>query len=502
MRKPVKFAIIAAVLLAAAAAGLYYYMSPESIDVVLPERGDVSPFLRGVGKVEGESTVTVYSDVAGFIKERQVERGDRVKKGERLLSYEGEIQRDDLSHAVTDLRYSEKILKAASDNRAKYQGIYNKSLKEIENCRLVYAALEANILSLEIKDHENAYIISRQQKACQSDVYKMEGEIAEKQAELSKIEAKLKEMEITEDADEDEVDDLVDDSEDLQTEIGELNRKIADAQRAALCLPEDSMDPETYRKYATWQNNLETVTRMWSEARSDRDTAQSMLTALSEIYADEETAEHNKLNLQKAEKELSSAENGCISPVDGIITECLIDAGAYVEKGTPVFMMQSDNGYKVRMMVSKYDITAVKEGQSAEINIGGLKYNGSVKKIDQAAENDASGKSKATVEIDIDTADDLIVGLEADVLIRLDEAENILKVPSECIYSDDDGSFVYVSDGTVNKQYINVGVHDDAYTELSGIDESTRVVIDPDAAKYLGEEVEDSIINTSGENKE
>ena len=111
----------------------------------------------------------------------------------------------------------------------------------------------------------------------------MEGEIAEKQAELSKIEVELKEIELTEDVDDDELDDLIDDSEDLQREIGELNQKIADAQRAALCLPQDQMDPETYRQYATYQDNLETVTRMWSEARSDRDTAQSMLTALSEL---------------------------------------------------------------------------------------------------------------------------------------------------------------------------------------------------------------------------
>ena len=500
MKKPVKIAVIIAICLAAALAGFFYFMSPENLDVVLPERGDVAPFLRGVGKVEGESTVTVYSDVAGFIAERHVERGDRVKKGDRLLSYEGEAQRDDVDHAATDLKYSEKILMAASANRAKYQGIYNKSLREIEHCKLVYAALEANILSLDIKDHEKSYIIGEQQKACQSDVYKMEGEIAEKQAKLAEIEIDLKEMELLEDADEDELDDLIDDSEDLQREIGELNKKIADAQRAALCLPQDSMDPETYRKYATWQNNLETVTRMWSEARSERDTAESMLTALSEIYADEETTEHNKLNLIKAEKELNEAENGCISPVDGIITECLADKGAYVEKGVPVLEMQSDNGYRIRMMVSKYDISAIKEGQSADISIGNLKYTGNVIRIDQAAENDAAGKSKAAVEITVDTEDDLIVGLEADITLKLDEAKNVLKIPSECIYSDDDGSFIYISEsGTVEKKYITIGVKDNVFTEIEGIKEDTHIIMDPSASMYLGEEIEESIINISGD---
>ena len=498
MKKTVKIAIIAAICLAAAAAALFYFMSPESLDTVLPERGDISPVLQGVGKVEGDSTVTVYSDVAGFIGDRTVEKGDRVRKGDRLLSYEGDAQRDSVDHAATDLKYSEKILEAASGNRAKYQSIYNKALGEIENCKNVYALLEANILSLDIKDHEKAYIIREQQNACQREVYKLEGEVAGKQAELSKIEIKLKEMELMEDEDEEKLDDLTDDSKDLQAEIGELNKKIADAQRAALCLPQESMDPETYRQYATLQNNLETVTRMWSDARSDRDTAQSMLTALSEIYADEETREHNKLYLIKAEKELNTAESGCISPVDGIITECLVDTGAYVEKGVPVITMQSDNGYKIRMMVSKYDISAIKEGQSADISIGNLKFTGNVTRIDQAAENDSTGKSKAAVEIAVDTDDDLIVGLEADITLKLDEAEDVLKIPSECVYSDDDGSFIYISEsGTVEKKYITAGVKDNVYTEISGIEEDTHVLMDPSASMYLGEKIEESIINIS-----
>ena len=506
MKKIIKIVVIIVLAIAAAAGAAWYFLTPETLEVVLPEKGNISPVLTGVGKVEGERTITVYSSVPGFIAERLVESGERVTAGEKLLTYQGEEQLNDVQQASTDVDYSEKILDAASGNRAKYQSIYNKSLKEIENCKNVYALLETNILSLDIKNHEKAYIIREQQKACQSDVYKLEAQIADKQSRLAKIEVDIKELEMEDELSEkdyDKLDDWSDDAKDIQDEIRELNYKISDAQRAALCLPQEDMDPETYARYSTLQNNLETVTRMWSEARSDRDTAQSMLTALQEIYADEQTLAQNWNTLRKAEKELDKAQQGCVAPADGIITACHTDAGAYVEKGVPVFEMQSDKGYKVRMMVSKYDITSVKEGQSADIRLGDLSYTGTVTKIDQAAENDAAGKSKAAVEITIDTDDDMIVGLEADITLKLDEAKDVLKVPTECVYTDDEGSFLYVcEEGTVKKKYFDAGVKDGTFTEAGNLPESAQVVTDPEAASLVGEEVAAKVVDYSGAEEE
>ena len=166
-----------------------------------------------------------------------------------------------------------------------------------------------------------------------------------------------------------------------------------------------------------------------------------------------------------------------------------------MERGVPVFEMQSDAGYKVRMMVSKYDIASVREGQTADIRIGNMQYTGTVSKINQTAENDASGKAKASIEITIDTEDELIVGLDADVTLKLENAEGVLRVPTECIYNDDGGSFVYVVvDGTVEKKYISTGVKDSEFTQVEGLDEGAHVVNDPEASGHVGEEVEEEMV--------
>ncbi len=498
MKKIIKTVIIVILILGAVGAGLYYYMMPETLKVVVADKGVVSPMLSGTGKIEGDRKVKIYSDVAGVIDERYVEKGERVKKGDLLVGYAGDSQQNSVDLATTDVEYSEKILGAASDNRAKYQRKYNAAVKQIEECKSVYALLEVNIMSININDQAKTYQIKEQQKAYQNDIYKMQEEISEKQSDLSKIEVDLKAIELKSEEDPektDEIDELRDRAKDKHNDIKKLNEKISDAQRASLCLPQEGMDPETYKQYTVYQNNLETVTRMWSEARTDRDTAQSMLTAYQEIYADQQTVEHNKLSLSQAEKELQKAKNGTVSPSDGIITNCLVDAGAYVEKGVPVFEMQTDNGYKVNMMVSKYDIASVREGQSADIKIGNMEYVGKVSKINQAAENDASGKAKASIEIDIDTDEDMIIGLDADVTLKLADAMGVLKVPTECIYNDDEGSFVYViEDGTVAKKYVTIGVKDSMNTQVEGIEEGAHVVIDPGASSSLGEEVKEEVI--------
>ena len=499
MKKIVKPLIIILLCLAALGAGLYYYMMPEEVEVVAAEKGSVSPVLSGTGKIEGDRKVTIYSDVAGVIDEKYVESGERVNAGDLLIGYAGERQQDEVNLAATDVEYSEKILDAAADNRAKYQKKYNDAVKQIEECKSVYALLEVNILSLDISDHEKTYQIKEQQKQYQSEIYKKQEEISEKQADLAKIEADIKAIELKQDdeateeekeEEEERIDELTDKAKRRQNDIKSLNEDISSAQRASLCLPQEGMDPETYKKYSIYRNNLETVTRMWSDARTDRDTSQSMLTAYKEIVADEQQLERNKLTLSKAEKELARAENGTVAPADGIITNCLVDIGAYVEKGVPIFEMQSDKNYKVKMMVSKYDIASVKEGQEAEIRIGNQYYTGKVSKINQAAENDSSGKAKASIEIGIDTDEELIVGLEADVKLGLEKADGVLRVPTACVYTDDDGTYVFViEDGVVAKKYVTIGLKDSEYSQVEGLEEGAHIISDPTAEAKLGEEV-------------
>ena len=492
MKKTVVRVILIILCIAAAGGGLWYYLSPDEVEVVTPQRGSVSPMLKGTGKTEGERKITVYSDVSGVIKTRYVETGDRVEAGKLLFDYEGEGQSDQVELASNDVEYAKKVLSSVTDSRESYLGKVKDAEKRIENCKQVYALLEAGMLALKSDNNAKNYNIAQAKKQCESDIAKLEAQVAEKQSELAKIETDLKALELKGNPSDSEVERLRKEAKGYQDDIIELNGKISGVKRDEICLPVEDMDPATYAEYIKLENNLDTVMRLWTEAKNDKDTAQAMVTAYKEIYTDEQEVEKDRINLDHAMRELDRAKSGTAAPKEGIITSCLADAGAYVEKGAPVIEMQSSGSYKVNMLVSKYDIAYVREGQKAVIKIGNSLYNGQVAKINQTAESDASGKAKAGVEIAIDTGDDLIVGLEADVTLTLDPVSDVLTVPNDCIYTDDDGSFVYiVNDGEVEKLYIITGIKDSENTQVSGIAEDVSIVNDPDAANYLGEEVKE-----------
>jgi RND family efflux transporter MFP subunit len=253
------------------------------------------------------------------------------------------------------------------------------------------------------------------------------------------------------------------------------------------------MDPQTYDQYILLQNDLETVTRLWSEARTDRDTAQSMIRAYDEILETEQKKSLDELSLDQAMVELERAQGGCVSPSDGVITKCYADNGANIEKGAPVFEMQKADSYKVKLLVSKYDISSVKVGQTAVINIGDTEYRGRVETISQYAEADASGKAKASVDIELFTTESMIVGMEADVVINLEETADALRVPNECVYVDDNGSYLFIVDDElkVRKKYVTTGAKDASFTQiLNGLDEGDMVVNDLGAADYEDQEID------------
>ena len=493
--KIVKKILVILVILGLVGAGVYYYMQPEEIEVVVADTGSVSPKLTMTGNVEGNELLTVYADVSGRVTHKYVKTGERVKTGDMLLSYTDETQKFAVDVAETNIEYEQKIIDSIKSSRATNQSKVNDANVRIKQCEAVYANLKFNIMALDAGKYAHDYDRQRQKQVIENDILKMQDEVSSDQTKLAKIEVELKKAELLDQKM--DVSKLVEEAKRIQDNISETNSAISKNQRDIVCLPIEGMDPATYNAYQLLQNDLETVTRLWSEARTDRDTAQSMVRAYDDILGNEQKMALDELSLNQAMNELEKAGSGCVSPSDGVITKCYVDDGAAVEKGAPVFEMQRADDYRVKLLVSKYDITSVREGQNAIINIGDIQYHGKVENISQYAEADSSGKSRAVVYISLFTTDTLIVGMEADVVIDLEETENALKVLNECIYADDNGSYVYIidKDSTVRKRYVMTGVKDGTFTQiLDGIENGTHIVYDPAASDYEDTEVAEKIL--------
>lgn len=498
MKKGLKAAIIAAVCVVGAGSGAYCLFTPDTVNVVIAEKTDISPVLSGIGKIEGSRKVTVYSNVDGFVSERFIVAGDRVKTGDVLIGYRDDTQQKLIAAAETDVKYSKKTLDDINALRTEYQNAVNTANAQIADCEKRYSEIESQIRTLTSDNYSTEYSQAAQRNTNDTDITALELQIQDKQTELSKAELEFKEIELL----------GTDDTETLQTklsslnerirgyqsDISALNEQIAKLQSDSLAISSEGMKPDTYSQYLSLQNDLEAVMRKWTDAKTQKETAQSMLSAYNTIGAYEQQLAQDELSLSYAENELEKSKAGTSAPVDGIITECLVDAGAYVDKGTPVAEMQSDDSYKVRMMISKYDIPSVKLGQDADINVGNKQYSGKVSKIDQTAETDISGKAKASIEILIDSDEAFIIGLDADVTIHLESAEDVLAVPTSCLYTDDEGSYVYIyENGTVEKAYVDVGKKDSKFAQVEGIGEGAHIVSEPSADNYVDQKVKEKI---------
>ena len=491
MGKAVKGIIITVVLLAVLAGTAWYYLSPDEVSVTKAQRRSVAPSLSLIGNIEGNEPVTVYAPVTGTIKEKRVNVGQRVHKGDVLLSYATDKQESAIDIARITLDYDRQIADAISSGRAENRAKAAKAVKMIEQCEVVYATLKLKIMALDSGTYSKDYDRKARTQVIENDIQKMENEVSSNQSELAKIEAELKKAELTEVKT--EVEELTEEAKKLQDKIAETNSAISKNKRDIICLPIEGMDPATFDQYQSLQNDLETVTRLWSEARTERDTAESMIKAYDELLGSQKNAALDEATLDEALQELEMANGGSTAASDGVITRCYVDNGAFVEKGSPVIEMQKADSYMVKLLVSKYDITSIKEGQYAEIKIGDKGYKGAVSYISQYAQTDPSGKAKAEVGVDIYTSDELIVGMEADVTIKLENISDALAIPNECVYADDMGSFVFALDdeGVVRKRYIEAGARDASYTQvLGGVDESDIIVSDPAAGDHEDEKVE------------
>lgn len=489
MKKIKKKIILIAVIVIVVVFAIALMLMPANIETVEAAKVKLVPTVKGTGYVEGDSEETIYASVDGVVDNTLFQVGDRVSDNSLLLTYTGEDQQRALNQAKTNVEYSEKILEAAKANRQKYQNQYDDAVNRDVLFQLQYAQTSAQIRELDTKGYFNSMEIQCQHNSYQKRIDDIQKEIADKQSKLQKIQYNLNVAELKSDAEKFEK--QTKEAKKKTKEIKELNEEIISLQMDELNIPVDRLTTEEYDRYVALQQQLEVISREWAQARSDKDTSQSMLTALQEVYADEQLVAQSKYSLDRAQTDMERALNGESTSVSGIITQKLVGKGSAVEKGEPLFVMQTTNYYRVRMRVSKFDISKLSLTQNARISVGDKEYTGTVVDISQSAAADDTGKPKAYVDIKIDTDEPIIVGFEAEVTVELDKIPDALCVPAEALYSDDAGEYVYaVNNGVLDKVYVEIGAQSgDIIQIIEGLALGQRVAVGPDAGDYQGKRV-------------
>lgn len=138
------------------------------------------------------------------------------------------------------------------------------------------------------------------------------------------------------------------------------------------------------------------------------------------------------------------------------------------------------SSYQITLLIEDKNLEKAKIDQETQISIKKdeetLNYLGKVIDINKDVNN------KSTLIVEITNPDDkLEKNMQANCTVIIEKAENVVGLPIEAVQKDDDGRVyanVVQDDGSTKQVYINTGISDDYYVEItSGLNVGDRVQI-------------------------
>ena len=435
----------ATLILLAAGGGFYYAESrPAQYRTTSVHTRDLVMELTAVGNVKTQESRTYYAQVSAPIAQMDLQVGDEIKAGDMLVSYDLE----DLTRA----KDRSALLVQQADSA------YQSTVKQNEKNTMIY---------------EGAVVT--EEMFCQmiADQWSV---IEELQKKLAKADDKQEEVNYYINRAASETDD--DDRDDFNAMVDARHKDYQSMNR-----------PQLAAELAKQQAIYSDMQAFRAQYASQRENADSRL--IDESAQKELLLKKKEAELQSADDagDLTDAEDGVWSDFRGIVTERYVESGATVTKGAPLFTIENLDTIYVAADVSKYDIDSIKVGQPAQIQIGGRSYEGKVLKIDRLASTEHSDKAKIPVRVGfVGNADDVCLGIEADVTITLAEADGVPAIDRKAVYEDASGSYVYVlQDGVVARKPVETGITGEEDVQIvDGLTEGEAVILDAVTDREIG----------------
>ncbi len=432
-----KIAIISGILVAVIAVGSIGLKANAAIkvDSYAATKGSISRTTEINGKIVSNLKKDYYTKIDGVVGTVHVKKGDAVKKGDLLISYDKDDL--DLRISLNDLSVEEAEEKFNGKTQAagRVAGLYSQASSEL-------ATLEEQILIY------------------QSAIVSLDDQIARKKAALASEGANLQISLI--ECDPDDYEEL---SKQVQRNAYEqgYNRELTELEETRACYSTNLADCKTKRAEMTSQKNSSYTSMM---TKGDK-AALELDKEMSDIKAEDKA------------KDLAEAADGIRAEFDGIVTSIDVTEGTNVGIGDKLLSLDSTSDIVVRSNVNKYDIENITVGQTADVRVGKKHYSGKVTRIERMAGADEGESNNVGTEITLDAPDDgIILGVETKSAVNTADLEDVLLIPEAAINEDENGTYVFVEkSGKANKVYVEIGVKNGDMAEvISGLNECDKVI--------------------------
>ena len=177
-------------------------------------------------------------------------------------------------------------------------------------------------------------------------------------------------------------------------------------------------------------------------------------------------------------------DGAVLASQDGLITSVEYDEDtATSATETQILTLYPQKQMTVTISIDETDILSLKEGQEAQITVSSVSddaFTGSVTSISKAADT-STGVTRYSAEVTLDREEGMLVGMTADVDVRIEGTENALIIPVDALHQNSASYYVYTGYDEAQKRYtgrtdVTIGMQNDDYVEItSGLKEGDTV---------------------------
>lgn len=419
------------------------------VETVTAKRGNLEDFVQITGMVESNRIKYYYSPINGKLAEVSAKKGEVVKKGDKILTF--------------DMTEMDKQLEQARLQYISGSSTYNGTLDSDKNALADLQEANTNLAVLEQQIKDQKAFVKSLSKSLENMQRNTANSLTTQNYTLQK---KLMELQKDPIANEEAITQV---QMELQTNqyLSQIAGTSDEQQKLQEKLAEEQERLAGYEQY---------------KAEMEAQKAQAEATALTSFQKENLSASEqlNLMNYESVQKGYELADKGISADFDGIIVEMAAMEGMMVGENMQLLTLASTDKVKITISLGKFDLAKLKTGQTAEIEIFDNKYTGKVTKIDKMATAGSNGFYHVGAEIEIDKPDDKIVlGLDAKVKILTESVENALLIPVEAMNADRQGDFVYVvENGVAVRRNVICGISSTEEIEIKeGLTENDKVII-------------------------
>lgn len=476
-----------------------------ALQVTAVSNGNIKEVYNASGKIESENTKTYYSPVTAPISKCNAVVGNPVKAGDVLISFDTTNLERDNQQAQLNLQSSLNSSKAAIAKNAQAIDAANaasaqaaeQANKLADKVNELAAQMEAAKAKMDSESQAAQAVI----QANQEEREKLQAQIDQYNAQMTeqknlmdslaiKLEALGEKAAVIEAKDESS---RTPEEQSLLDTYNDTNEAYKAAQDAYTQAEADLnktieqqnqiVDPEiTDAGYAELSAKYDAAYAEW-EAAYNAAAAPTPDTGMT-------SAERANLDISDNLAELSAltpaelvakGKEGMKADMDGVVASVDVLQSNAATQGMAMFTIASTEKVRVKIEVSPDDYDKMKVGSKATITVGDYKYQGTLKKVNKIAIENAKGNPVIGAEIHIDNPDEnLCIGATAKISMTVSEARDVLVVPTEVINTSSEGDFVYViENGTVVKKPVELGTASTTQIEVkSGLKKGEKVVND------------------------